>query len=285
MRHRIKGRRLGRNSSHRKALFKNMATGLILTVRPDEDDPAAAKVPGRIVTTIAKAKELRPVVEKLVTLAKRGGLHARRQAAAQLRDETQLKKLFEVIGPRYKERNGGYLRILKAGFRYGDNAAVAVIEFVDRDVEAKGLDSGPVIERAGQLLPKLLDFGIAKGDGDAVSPGIDAPGLTGHGSTLGSPHYMSPEQWSSPGDVDARADIYALGVLAFRCVSGELPFQGIDRAGLPAAHVELNPPALPPSVPAPVAQTIDRALAKQRDARWPSALAFGQHLLMSRYFG
>jgi large subunit ribosomal protein L17 len=134
MRHRNAGKRLGRNSSHRKAMFANMAAALIKHEQ--------------ISTTLPKAKELRPVVEKLVTLAKRGGLHARRQAAAQLRDETQLKKLFEVIGPRYKERNGGYLRILKAGFRYGDNAAVAVIEFVDRDVEAKGLDSGPVIDRA-----------------------------------------------------------------------------------------------------------------------------------------
>jgi large subunit ribosomal protein L17 len=86
-------------------------------------------------------------VEKLVTLAKKGGLHARRQAIAEVRDVTQVRKLFEVIGPRYKERNGGYLRIMKAGFRYGDNAAQAVIEFVDRDVEAKGKDSGPVQER------------------------------------------------------------------------------------------------------------------------------------------
>src|SRR4029077_7603520 len=95
-----------------------------------------------------KAKELRPIVEKLVTLGKRGDLHARRQAIAQVRDEDQVRKLFGVIGPRYKDRNGGYIRILKAGFRYGDNAAVAVIEFVDRDTSAKGLDSGPVQERA-----------------------------------------------------------------------------------------------------------------------------------------
>ena len=134
MRHRNAGKRLGRNSSHRKAMFANMAAALIKHEQ--------------ISTTLPKAKEIRPVVEKLVTLAKRGGLHARRQAAAQLRDETQVKKLFDVIGPRYKDRNGGYLRILKAGFRYGDNAAVAVVEFVDRDVEAKGKDSGPVIERA-----------------------------------------------------------------------------------------------------------------------------------------
>ena len=94
-------------------------------------------------TTLPKAKDLRPVVEKLVTLAKKGGLHSRRQAMAQLRDETQLKKLFEVLAKRYESRNGGYLRIMKAGFRYGDQAPMAVIEFVDRDVNARGLDSGP----------------------------------------------------------------------------------------------------------------------------------------------
>jgi large subunit ribosomal protein L17 len=101
----------------------------------------------QITTTLPKAKDLRPIVEKLVTLGKRGDVHARRQAIAQMRDLAMVKKLFEVIGPRYKERNGGYLRIMKAGFRYGDNAAQAVIEFVDRDVEAKGKDSGPVQER------------------------------------------------------------------------------------------------------------------------------------------
>lgn len=144
---------------------------------------------------------------------------------------------------------------------------------VHRDIKGSNV---MVIERAGQLLPKLLDFGIAKGDGEGVSPGVDGPGLTGHGSTLGSPHYMSPEQWSSPGDVDARADIYALGVLAYRCLAGELPFAGIDRAGLPQAHLERRPPALPASVPAPVALAVERALAKAREARWPSALAFGE---------
>ncbi len=101
----------------------------------------------QIITTLPKAKELRPIVEKLITLGKRGDLHARRQAIAQMRDETQVKKLFDVLGPRYKERNGGYIRILKAGFRFGDNAPQAVIEFVDRDVNAKGLDSGPVQAR------------------------------------------------------------------------------------------------------------------------------------------
>jgi large subunit ribosomal protein L17 len=99
---------------------------------------------------LPKAKELRPVVEKLVTLAKKGGLHARRQAIAEVHDVVQVKKLFDVIGPRYKERNGGYTRIMKAGFRYGDNAAQAVIEFVDRDVDAKGKDSGPVQEKKAE---------------------------------------------------------------------------------------------------------------------------------------
>ena len=130
MRHGNTNRKLSRTASHRKAMFANMSAALIKHEQ--------------IVTTLPKAKELRPIVEKLVTLGKRGDLHARRQAAAQMRDEDQVKKLFETIGPRYKERNGGYLRILKAGYRYGDNAAVAVIEFVDRDVDAKGQDSGPV---------------------------------------------------------------------------------------------------------------------------------------------
>ena len=104
----------------------------------------------QIVTTLPKAKDLRPVVEKLVTLGKRGDLHARRQAIAQIKDVALVKKLFDVLGPRYKDRNGGYTRVLKAGFRYGDNAAMAVIEFVDRDVDAKGQDSGPVQEKAAE---------------------------------------------------------------------------------------------------------------------------------------
>ena len=130
MRHGNAHRKLGKNASHRKAMFANMCASLIKHEQ--------------IVTTLPKAKELRTVVEKLVTLAKKGGLAARRQAISEMRDVTQVKKLFEVLGPRYKERNGGYTRIMKAGFRYGDNAARAVIEFVDRDVDAKGLDSGPV---------------------------------------------------------------------------------------------------------------------------------------------
>jgi large subunit ribosomal protein L17 len=133
MRHGIAYRKLGRKPEHRKAMFANMAAALIKHEQ--------------ITTTLPKAKELRPVVEKLVTLGKRGDLHARRQAIAQIRDVAMVKKLFEVLGPRYKERNGGYTRVLKAGFRYGDNAPVAVIEFVDRDEAAKGLDSGPVQEK------------------------------------------------------------------------------------------------------------------------------------------
>ena len=130
MRHGNTNRKLNRTSAHRKAMFANMSASLIKHEQ--------------IVTTLPKAKELRPIVEKLITLGKRGDLHARRQAIAQMRDETQVAKLFAVVGPRYKERNGGYIRILKAGFRYGDNAPLAVIELVDRDVDAKGLDSGPV---------------------------------------------------------------------------------------------------------------------------------------------
>ena len=130
MRHGKAHRRFSRKSEHRRAMFANMAAALIKHEQ--------------IVTTLPKAKDLRPVVEKLVTLGKRGDLHARRQAIAQMRDIAMVKKLFDVIGPLYKGRNGGYTRMLKAGFRYGDSAAVAVIEFVDRDEAAKGLDSGPV---------------------------------------------------------------------------------------------------------------------------------------------
>ena len=129
MRHGRVHRKLNRTHEHRRAMFANMCAALIKHEQ--------------IVTTLPKAKELRPIVEKLVTLGKRGDLHARRQAVAEIRDIPMVKKLFEVIGPRYKERNGGYCRIVKAGFRYGDSAPVAVIEFVDRDVDAKGQDSGP----------------------------------------------------------------------------------------------------------------------------------------------
>ena len=124
-------RRFNRTAEHRKAMFANMCQNLIKHEQ--------------IMTTLPKAKDLRPVVEKLITLGKRGDLHARRQAIAQIRDVALVKKLFDVLGPRYKTRNGGYTRVMKAGFRYGDNAPLAVIEFVDRDVEAKGKDSGPVL--------------------------------------------------------------------------------------------------------------------------------------------
>jgi len=134
MRHGIAHRKLNRTNEHRRAMFANMAAALIKHEQ--------------IVTTLPKAKDLRPIVEKLVTLAKRGDLHARRQAIAQMRDIGMVKKLFEVLGPRYKDRDGGYTRVLKAGFRYGDSAPVAVIEFVDRDVAAKGQDSGPAQAKA-----------------------------------------------------------------------------------------------------------------------------------------
>ena len=124
MRHGIAHRKLNRTASHRKAMFANMAASLI------EHE--------QIVTTLPKAKELRSVADKLITLAKRGDLHARRQAISRIRNVEQVKKLFDVLGPRYKERNGGYTRVLKAGFRFGDNAPMAVIELVDRDEEAKG---------------------------------------------------------------------------------------------------------------------------------------------------
>ena len=124
MRHAKGYRRLNRTHEHRKALFANMAGSLI------EHE--------QIKTTLPKAKELRPVVEKLITLAKRGDLHARRQAAAKLKQDAYVEKLFDVLGPCYKDRQGGYIRVLKAGFRYGDMAPMAIIEFVDRDVDAKG---------------------------------------------------------------------------------------------------------------------------------------------------
>ena len=131
MRHRVGHRKLQRTSSHRTALFRNMAAALIKHEQ--------------ITTTVAKAKELRPYVEKLVTLAKKGGLSHRRLAHARIMDEAQERKLFDVIAPRYADRNGGYTRVIKAGIRMSDSAAIAIIEFVDRDVTAKGQDSGPVM--------------------------------------------------------------------------------------------------------------------------------------------
>ncbi|QEX17614.1 50S ribosomal protein L17 [Hypericibacter terrae] len=129
MRHGMSGRKLNRTSSHRKAMFANMAAALIKHEQ--------------IKTTLPKAKDLRPIVEKLITLGKRGGLHARRQVLATMRDEVQTRKLFDTLAERYKGRAGGYTRVLKAGFRFGDNAPMAIIELVDRDPAAKGLDSGP----------------------------------------------------------------------------------------------------------------------------------------------
>ena len=135
MRHRVSGRKFSRTHSHRKAMFGNMATALIKHEQ--------------IKTTLPKAKDLRPVVEKLITLGKRGDLAARRQAARTIREEAVLKKLFDTVGPRYAQRSGGYTRVLKAGFRYGDAAPMAVIELMDRDPDAKGTDAGPTAEKGG----------------------------------------------------------------------------------------------------------------------------------------
>lgn len=137
MRHKLSGRKLGVTTSHRKAMFSNLCHALIKHEQ--------------ITTTLPKAKDLRPVVERLITLGKRGNLHARRQAIAQIRDVELVEKLFTVIAERYKERKGGYTRVLKAGFRYGDNAPLAIIELIDRDESAKGKDSGVVEEAAGAV--------------------------------------------------------------------------------------------------------------------------------------
>lgn len=140
MRHRNKGRKLNRTPSHRKAMFRNMATALLKHEQ--------------IKTTLPKAKELRPVVERLITLGKRGDLHARRQALSYVNDEKVVGKLFDTLGPRYADRRGGYTRVMRAGFRYGDAAPMAFIELVDRDEEAKGLDSGPkpeIVEEEEEL--------------------------------------------------------------------------------------------------------------------------------------
>ena len=130
MKHRLKGKKLNRTSSHRKALFKNMAQAIIKHEQ--------------IITTLPKAKTMKPIIDKLITLGKKGNLHARRQAFSKLRDEGMVSKLFDTLASRYAERNGGYTRVMKAGFRYGDAAAMAVIELVDRDEDARGKDSGPI---------------------------------------------------------------------------------------------------------------------------------------------
>ena len=140
MRHGYAGRQFSRTKGHRRAMFANLANALLKHEQ--------------IKTTLPKAKDLRPYVEKLITLGKRGDLHARRQAAAKLRDDAVVAKLFSTLGPRYKARSGGYTRIIKAGLRYGDAAPMAIIELVDRDVSAKGQDSGPVQE-VGAEAPAL----------------------------------------------------------------------------------------------------------------------------------
>lgn len=142
MRHRKSGRKLNRTASHRKAMFANMAAALIKHEQ--------------IVTTLPKAKELRAVVDRLITLGKRGDLHARRQAISRVRDKAMAAKLFDTLGPRYKDRPGGYTRVMKAGFRFGDNAPMAVIELVDRDESAKGKDSGPVMVDDMQDAPEKV---------------------------------------------------------------------------------------------------------------------------------
>ena len=143
MKHRLKGKKLNRTSSHRKALFKNMAQAIIKHEQ--------------IITTLPKAKTMKPIVDKLITLGKKGSLHARRQAFAKLRDDSMVAKLFDTLAKRYADRSGGYTRVLKAGYRYGDAAAMAVIELVDRDEEARGKDSGPV----QSLTPESEDTKVA----------------------------------------------------------------------------------------------------------------------------
>jgi large subunit ribosomal protein L17 len=146
MKHRIKGKKLNRTSSHRKALFKNMAQAIIKHEQ--------------IITTLPKAKTMKPVIDKLITLGKKGTLHARRQAFSQLRDNNMVSKLFGDLATRYAERQGGYSRVLKAGYRYGDAAAMAVLELVDRNEDARGLDSGPVqIKNTNEDEPKEVIAG------------------------------------------------------------------------------------------------------------------------------
>ncbi len=149
MKHRIKQRKLGRSTPHRKAMLANMAASLVKHEQ--------------IVTTLPKAKELRPYVEKLITLGKKGGLANRRRAISIMRDEQQVAKIFDTLAERYKERPGGYCRVLKAGFRYGDAAPMAVIELVDRDPEAKGQDSGPVPFENDFEAPNLGEAKVAQG--------------------------------------------------------------------------------------------------------------------------
>jgi len=153
MRHGIKGRKLNRTTSHRKAMFANMSAALVKHEQ--------------IVTTLPKAKELKPFVDKLITLGKKGTLASRRQAIATMRDQVQAKKLFDILAERYKDRSGGYTRVLKAGYRYGDNAPMAVIELVDRDESAKGMDSGPTMFDQDADMENPM-AGFAAGDSTAV---------------------------------------------------------------------------------------------------------------------
>ena len=153
MNHGIKQRKLGRTTPHRKQMFANMAASLVKHEQ--------------IVTTLPKAKELKPFVEKLITLGKKGTLADRRKAIATMRDETQVRKLFDTLAERYKDRQGGYTRVLKAGFRYGDNAPMAVIELVDRDPEAKGQDSGP---RWDEMDEDGSEFPVAEDEQPAEEP-------------------------------------------------------------------------------------------------------------------
>ena len=136
MRHRLAGRKFNRTREHRRAMLANLAVALLKHEQ--------------ILTTLPKAKDLRPYTEKLISLGKKGDLHSRRQAVSTLRDEKVAKKLFDVLGPRYTERSGGYIRIMKAGYRRGDSAPMAIIELVDRDPEAKGTDSGPTADQVDQ---------------------------------------------------------------------------------------------------------------------------------------
>lgn len=150
MRHALKGRKLNRRTAHRKAMFANMAAALVKHEQ--------------IVTTLPKAKDLKPFVEKLITMGKKGTLASRRQAIATMRDEAMVRKLFDTLADRYKERSGGYTRVLKAGFRYGDNAPMAVIELIDRDVSAKGADSGPVFDDEGEEMTNPIADVVAKNE-------------------------------------------------------------------------------------------------------------------------
>ena len=146
MRHRLSGRKLNRTKSHRRALFANMAVALLTHEQ--------------IKTTLPKAKDLRSIADKMITLGKRGDLHARRQALATLRDEAAVKKLFDVLGPRYADRPGGYTRVLKAGFRHGDAAPMAFIELVDRDVDAKGAEDKARVEAEREAEDTMEDVAV-----------------------------------------------------------------------------------------------------------------------------